>query len=123
MPAGLPPGAHDLTVVRPDGCRGSLVAAYRALVPGGGDDVVSAFRVEVPAEATAGTSLAITITALDAQGGLAADFGGAVELSDRTGTVVPRRAGLFERGHWSGSVEVRAPSLADVLTARVSRST
>ncbi|HEX7488006.1 MAG TPA: hypothetical protein VF341_03825 [Anaeromyxobacteraceae bacterium] len=119
VPAGLAPGAHDLTVVRPDGCRGSLVAAYRALAPGGGDDVVSGFRVDVPGAATAGSSFEVTITALDAQGNPAVDFGGAVELADRAGTVVPLRAGLFDRGRWTGAVEVRAPSPADVLSARV----
>ncbi len=119
VPKGLAPGAYDLTVVRPDGRRGTLVAAYRALAPGAGDDAASAFRVEVLGEATAGTSFEVTVTALDAQGAAAADFGGAVELADRTGTVVPRRAGLFDRGRWSGSVEVRAPAPADVLTARV----
>ena len=119
VPPGLAPGAHDLTIVRPDGRRGTLGAAYRALTPGAGDDVVAAFHVEVPAEATAGTPFAVTITALDAQGALAADFGGAVELADRTGTVVPGRPGLFDRGRWSGAVEVRSPSPADVLTARV----
>jgi len=119
VPKDLASGSYDLTVVRPDGRRGALVAAYRALAPGAGDDVVSAFRVEVLGEATAGTSFEVTVTALDAQGAPAADFGGAVELADRTGTVVPRRAGLFDRGRWSGSVEVRAPSPADVLTARV----
>ncbi|HYS81042.1 MAG TPA: hypothetical protein VEM76_10040 [Anaeromyxobacteraceae bacterium] len=119
VPPGLAPGAHDLSVVRPDGRRGTLGAAYRALAPGAGDDVVAAFHVEVPGEATAGTPFAITVTALDAQGAPAADFGGAVELADRTGTVVPRRPALFDRGRWSGAVEVRSPSPADILTARV----
>jgi hypothetical protein len=120
VPAGLGPGAYDLTVVRPDGREGSLGAAYRALAPGPGDDVVSALRVEVPEEVTAGTPFQVSVTALDARGDPALDFGGRVELTDRTHAVVPARAELFARGHWSGAVEVRASSAADVLVATVS---
>jgi hypothetical protein len=48
---------------------------------------------------------------------VATDFGGAVALEDGTGTAVPARAGLFERGRWTGLVEIRAGSPSDALVA------
>ena len=42
VPAGLPPGVHDLTVVDPRGDRGSLAAAYTVLGPlDGGTDTAA----------------------------------------------------------------------------------
>ena len=109
VPAGLAVGVHDLTVARPDGREGSLGAAYRVLAPGELGAVVASYRVELTGKPPfqAFQPLAVTITALDARGDVATDFGGAVGLEDGTGTVVPARAGLFERGCWTGTVEIR----------------
>ncbi|MFL5260820.1 MAG: hypothetical protein ACJ79L_00225 [Anaeromyxobacteraceae bacterium] len=119
VPAGLAPGAHDLSVVRPDGQKGSLGAAYRVISSAPGDDAVAGFRLEVPDEVVAGTPFEVTLVALDAQGAPALGFGGAAEVSDRTGSAVPLRAGLFAGGRWTGAVEVRTAREEDVLVARV----
>ncbi|OFX25861.1 MAG: hypothetical protein A2V77_09550 [Anaeromyxobacter sp. RBG_16_69_14] len=119
VPADLPVGVHDLTVARPDGREGSLGAAYRVLAPGELGAVVASYRVELTGKPPfqAFQPLPVTITALDARGDVATDFGGAVGLEDGTGTVVPARAGLFERGCWTGTVEIRQGAATDALVA------
>ncbi len=119
VPAGVPVGVHDLTVTRPDGRKGSLVAAYRALGADELGEVVASYRIELTGNPPfqAFQPVQVTITALDSQGEVATDFGGAVALEDGTGTAVPARAGLFERGRWTGLVEIRAGTPSDTLVA------
>ncbi len=119
VPAGMPTGVHDLTVARPDGRAGSLGAAYRVLAAGELDAVVASYRIELTGKPPfqAFQPMEVTITALDARGGVATDFGGAVALEDATGTAVPARAGLFERGRWTGPVEIRMGAPIDALVA------
>jgi hypothetical protein len=119
VPAGLPVGVHDLTVTRPDGRKGSLVAAYRALGADELGEVVASYRIELTGNPPfqAFQPVQVTITALDSRGEVATDFGGAVALEDGTGTAVPARAGLFERGRWTGLVEIRAGTPSDALVA------
>jgi hypothetical protein len=119
VPAGLPVGVHDLTVTRPDGRKGSLVAAYRALGADELGEVVASYRIELTGNPPfqAYQPVQVTITALDSQGEVATDFGGAVALEDGTGTAVPARAGLFERGRWTGLVEIRSGTPSDALVA------
>lgn len=117
VPAGLAPGTYDLTVVAPDGRAGRLAQAYRVLGYGVAAAVtVAAYRVEPVGAQVASRPFTVVVTALDAAGSVVPDFAGSVSVSDLTGTAVPRRVGLFAAGRWTGTVEVRAPHAADVLT-------
>jgi len=115
VPAGLPEGSYDLTVVDPRGRRGGLPQAYRVLSQAELDSQVASFRVEPVGPQEAYRPFAITVTALDQAGQPVPGFCGAVTLTDLTGTVVPGLVGRFSAGRWTGKVEVRAAHAADVL--------
>jgi hypothetical protein len=116
VPADLALGTHDLTVVDPAGRSGTLPGAYRALASPDAAAAVARFRVEPVAAQVAYAPFTVVVTALDAAGAVVADFSGAVQLSDASGTAVPASLGLFAAGRWTGSVEVRAARAGDVLT-------
>jgi hypothetical protein len=116
VPAGLAPGTYDLTVVDPDGRAGTLPQAYRVLAPGASTVAVAGFRVAAVGAQVAYAPFTVTVTAVDAEGAVVADYAGEARLSDRTGTVAPPSVGLFVDGSWTGTVEVRAAHASDVLT-------
>jgi hypothetical protein len=116
VPPGLATGGYDLTVVDPEGRRGTLAGAYRVLPDGASGSLVDSFRIDPLGPQRAMTPFAVAVTALDAQGQPLSDFNGTVQFTDLTGTAVPGSAGLFAAGRWTGLVEVRAAHAADVLT-------
>jgi hypothetical protein len=118
VPAGLPAGSYDLTVIDPWGASGTLPRAYRVLYPGDSASLVAGYRVDAIGPQQAFRPFTVTIAAVDADGAVVSDFNGSVQLSDATGTSVPGAAARFAGGRWTGLVEVRAPHAADVLTVR-----
>lgn len=116
VPVGMAAGTYDLTVLAPDGRSGTLARAYRVVAPGVAPRRSVSYRVEAVGPQVAFQPFAVVVTAVDASGEVVSDFAGSVLLSDRTGTVVPARVGLFSRGRWAGPVELRAPHAGDVLT-------
>jgi hypothetical protein len=118
VPAQLPAGTYDLTVVDPWGRSGTLAGAYRVLEPTDGGASVARYRIDPVGAQEAFRPFAVSIAAVDATGAVVTDFTGAVHLSDTTGTGVPVTAARFVAGRWTGLVEVRAAHAADVLTVR-----
>jgi hypothetical protein len=118
VPAQLPPGSHDLTVVDPWGRSGTLARAYRVLEPTDGSASVARYRIDAIGPQEAFRPFTASIAAVDASGAVVTDFTGSVRLSDTTGTGVPGTAARFVGGRWSGLVEVRAAHAADVLAVR-----
>jgi hypothetical protein len=116
VPEGLPIGAHDLRVVDPEGREGTLADAYRVLADTDSARLVAAFRIETVGPQEAWAPFTVTVTALDGAGDVVTAFNGAVSVTDLTGTAVPGSVGLFRDGAWTGTIEVRAPHAADVLT-------
>lgn len=116
VPEGLAPGVYDLTVVSPWQGEGVLEKAFRVVAVGELEELVVGYRIEPIAPQRMLTPFAVTVTAVDAQGAQVPFFNGVVSLSDLTGTAVPRQVGFFVSGRWTGSVEVRKPNPAEVLT-------
>jgi hypothetical protein len=115
VPEGIAVGTHELTVIGPDGQRGTLAAAYRALSDVDVAQLVATYRVEVGTVQEAYAPFDVTVTALDRAGATVPAFNGEVALTDLTGTAVPGTLARFQGGTWSGRVEVRAAHGADVL--------
>ncbi len=117
VPAGLSPGPYELSVVDPSGRTLTLADAYRVVSIDTLSSLVSSYRFDPIASQRTGVPFKVTVSALDARGTVLDGFSGAVTLTDRTGSVVPRTLAFFAAGRWTGPVEVRMPSAADALTA------
>ncbi len=117
VPQGVTPGTYDVVLVTPDGVSLTLAGAYRVLAANELGDLVESFRFEPIAPQQVGVPFSVKVTAVDPVGLTVDTFAGSAALSDVTGTVVPKQIGPFARGVWTGLVEVRALSAADVLTA------
>ncbi|QSQ18857.1 PKD domain-containing protein [Pyxidicoccus parkwayensis] len=116
VPAGLAPGRYTLTVLDPEGREGALPDAFEvrdALEPTGR---VAGFHVEPIGPQRAHQPFLLTVQAVDSAGERVAGFNGTAQLTDGTGTIVPATLGPFRDGTWSGNVEVRRGTTANVLT-------
>ena len=116
VPAGIPVGTYDLTVVDPAGREGRLASAYRVLDAADATPPVAGYRLDPIGPQQAWTPFSATITAIDVAGSTVTGFNGAVTLSDLTGTAVPGSPAFFRSGVWTGQVEIRSAHAADVLT-------
>ena len=111
VPAGLAPGAYDLTVVDPWAREGTLAGAFRVSSGDAPDALVASYRFAPVTAQVAGVPFDATVEALDASGAVLTSFAGAVPLSGAP-PVVPDLTGDFAGGRWTGRVEVRAPAPA-----------
>jgi hypothetical protein len=116
VPAGLAPGRYTLTVMDPEGREGALPDAFEVHAPLEPTARVAGFRFESIGPQRAHEPFALTVQAVDAAGERVAGFNGTARLTDETGTIVPATLGPFRDGTWSGNVEVRRGTAANVLT-------
>lgn len=116
VPEGIPPGTYDLVVVDPWQREGVLPGAVRVVSPDALDELVAGYRFEPIGPQYVFTPFPVTIVAVDAEGNDVTLFNEAVNLDDETHSVVPKIAGFFAFGRWSGEVDVRLPHEANVLT-------
>ncbi len=116
VPEGLAAGTYDLAVVDPWGHEATLPGAFRVVSLSELDQLVAGYRIDSVGAQRAFAPFSVTVAAVDSQGEVVPYFNGALQLSDSTGTAVPAQVGAFALGRWTGLVEVRKASAADVLT-------
>jgi hypothetical protein len=112
VPAGLAAGTYRLVVTDPAGRSGRLERAYRVVSSA---SAVARFEVAPGATPRAGVPFPVTVTAVDAGGGVVDGFTGTVTLSDGAGLIAPRVHGPFVLGRATGRVRIAAAVASDTL--------
>ncbi len=118
VPEGVAPGTYDLLVVDPWEQEATLPAAFRLLSVEELSELVVGYRISEIGPQRVFAPFPVTVEAVDAEGQVVPYFNGSLSLSDASGSALPSTAGFFAAGRWTGPVEVREPSVGDVLVVR-----
>ncbi|MFZ5918319.1 MAG: IPT/TIG domain-containing protein [Chloroflexota bacterium] len=105
------PGQWDVVVRNPDARSGTLPNGFRIRPE------LAHFSFDPIGNQIVNVSFPVTITAHDRYNNTVSNFGGAVALSDLSGTISPNTSGSFVGGIWSGDVTIAQTAAADQITA------
>lgn len=114
VPRGIARGFYSVKVVDPFGREAVLPEVYRVVRSA---RTLAGFRFEPLGPQRAGVPFTVQLTAVDASGALVDGFGGAVSLSDLTGTVSPAQVGPFVLGKARTQVAIATFAPEDKLFA------
>lgn len=117
VPSGVSRGIYDLEIESPSGQRTVLTDAFQVVRS---PRHVAGFRIEPVGPQRIGIPFQLSLTAVDANGGVVDGFTGHVTVEDDTGTLTPAQLGPFVLGRFRGSVSVGAYAAQNVMTVSTS---
>ncbi|MCI0513506.1 hypothetical protein L0128_09865, partial [candidate division KSB1 bacterium] len=79
---------------------------------------LSQFNIKPISTQAASAPFSITVTALDPYQNVVTNFTNTVDLSDLTGTLMPKVSENFTQGQWSGTVQINQARTGNVISVR-----